>query len=420
MTSVTTLGLGESARLLWGLTRGDRVRHLNEVATRYPDGGLLVTPLNRMLITATASATKHVLVTHHRRYRKGLGQAHAGQVIGDGLLTAEGATWQSQRADAAPLLKAKAVERHLTDIADLAMRSVQDLAQQPWSEVDPAVHLASYTLRCLSHTMGFTAPDAATIHDAFEAVQDEALFRSVTQEMLPLRWRPRTRKRVHAALADLAAQASASLEGQQRSESWASPEGMTSLFLAGYETTASTLAWALVHLAARPSLQQQLRDEAWEVVSEEVTAERLARLRLTECVFKETLRLRPPVWLISRRLLEADTVDGVGLRPGDEVLLLPTITTQHEWLDPREFRPQRFLDSARGSALWFGAGPRACPGGALANAEALLWLAHASAHLDLRLLPGRPLTPLARMSQAPADDLRNLIRVQPSTALHTV
>ena len=418
MTAGTTadgphvLGPVEAVRLLWGLTRESRVDHLGRVAERYPAGALLVTPLNRMLVTSTPTATKHVLVTHHARYRKGLGQAQARQIIGDGLLTTEGESWRAQRKDVNPLLRSAAVEPHHAAIDALARASVDEIDADSWYREDPAVRLARYTLECLSLTMGFRAPDAARIHDAFDAVQDEALFRSVVQGTVPLWARRRDSDRIHQALRILATATASSLDGAGRTESWATTEGMTSLFLAGYETTASTLSWAVRNLAARPHLQARIRAEAVDVEASDTTS-KVGQLRLTAAVFKETLRLRPPVWLISRRATEPDVVDGVRLRPGDEVLVLPSVAARRGWDDPDDFRPDRFLGTATGPALWFGAGPRACPGGSLAQAEAVCWLAAACRRLEFRLHAGTAVAPRARMSQIPAQDLRRLVDVRP-------
>lgn len=415
--SVHKLSLYESLRLLWGLARDDRVRHLDAVAQAHPDGALLRTPLGRMLVTSTPSATKSVLVSHHDRYQKGLGQSQARQIIGDGLLTAEGDTWHSQRQDVSPHLRARVLEASFPTIARLAEESTTRVRREGWHSCEPAVRLAEYTLACLGHTMDFTPPDSHDIHHAFDTIQAEALFRSVAQDMVPMAMRPGAHQRVRAALRTLGAASAHALRGQNRQESWATTEGMTSLFLAGYETTASTLAWAIVHLAERPALQQRIADEAQHVLgNHSFESNSLGQLHWSEATFKETLRLRPPVWLISRQATTDVEVDGQQLRPGDQVLILPSVAARHGWLDPDAFRPSRFMDGTNKAALWFGAGPRACPGGSLAHAEAVLWISYACMNLQFRRNPGTSAAPLARMSQAPARDLRDLVEVQTRSA----
>ncbi|MBL0887270.1 cytochrome P450 [Myceligenerans indicum] len=406
--TVHHLGLWESARVLHGLTRAERGDRLVDVVRRRPGGALLRTPFGRMLITATPSAVKHVLVRHADRYVKGLGQSQARELIGEGLLTAEGEHWRRQRRDTTSYLAARAVHANHGTFLTLARSGVARIEEHGWRDTDPAVLLAEYTLGCLAVTFGFPAPAAEHVHDAFDAVQDEALFRSVTQGLVPLRARRRSRARVRTALGLLAGETSRSLAAGDRDDAWATPEGMTSLFLAGYETTASTLAWAITYLARHPDVQERIRAEAATLDAldpADLTPQHLAALRWSGATLDETLRLRPPVWLVSRRAIAADDVDGVALSPGDEVLILPAAARSG---DPG-FRPERFLTGQRGSSLDFGAGPRACPGGALARAEAVLWLATASTRLVLTPHGTRPVTARARMSQTPARDLRDVV-----------
>lgn len=410
MPNVHKLTPIEAAKVLWSLTRANRVTHLEMTLEQHPGGVLLSTPISRMLITSTPEATKHVLVRHHDRYQKGLGQSHARQLIGEGLLTAEGDRWHRQRADTNPLLRARTIEPLQHQIANFAVESVTSLLDDT-THIEGA--LANYTLKCLAHTMGFATPDGDRVHAAFDAVQDEALFRSITQNALPMRLRPRRRRLIHQALNSLADEATRSLDDQGRQESWATTEGMTSLFLAGYETTASTLAWAVALLASRPHAQEHIRAEAEREAATSTDQDSINSLRWTNATFKETLRLRPPVWLISREVTAPDYVSGIALQPGDEVLILPSVAARRGWRDPDSFRPVRFLEPTTGPAMWFGAGPRACPGGSLAQTEGVLWLSEMCRRAEFRIRPGTSLTPLARMSQAPAQPLNQLLTVIP-------
>lgn len=394
-----TLGPGATARALLALTRGDRVEHLTRLAAARPHGSVLRLPTGRVVVACHPDVVKHVLVEHADRYIKGMGQLHAREIIGDGLLTAEGPAWQRQRAAARPQLRARAVQDRLGQVVEAAHEAADRLCAADGRRVDLTVHLASYTLTCLARTFGFDPPDGRRIHEAFEVVQDEAIFRAVTQGAVPLRWRPRRAAAVAAALRTLHAEARGSLGGTPRTEAWAGDEGMMSLFLAGYETTASTLAWAAGFLAHDAALQDRLADEGARLDRGRTpTVADVASLTWAHAVFQDTLRLRPPVWLISRRAVAADVVSGVRLRPGDEVLLLPGATSPD-----RSFEPGR---AVRGegppSPLAFGAGPRSCPGVALAVMEGVVWLAVVASRVRLHAVPDRALHPLARMSQAPA------------------
>ncbi|MDO8145907.1 cytochrome P450 [Isoptericola sp. 178] len=394
-----SLGPVETARTLLALTRGDRVEHLTRLAGAHPHGCVMTLPTGRVLVARDTATVKHVLVDRADRYVKGMGQLHAREMIGDGLLTAEGDTWREQRAAARPYLRARAVQHQLGHVVRAAHEAADRLHSTAWHRVDLTVHLASYTLTCLARTFGFAPPDGRRVHEAFDVVQDEAIFRAVTQGAVPIWLRPRRAAAVAGALAALRTEARTSLEGSARPDAWSGDDGMMSLFLAGYETTASTLGWAAGFLAHDGELQDRVAAEGERLAdATTVTVDDLAALTWASAVFQDTLRLRPPVWLISRRAVAADTVAGVRLRAGDEVLLLPGATSAD-----RSFEPGRV---ARGqgapSGFAFGAGPRSCPGVSLAGMEGAVWLAVVARAVRLRPADAAPPRPLARMSQAPA------------------
>ncbi|WP_407319796.1 cytochrome P450 [Isoptericola halotolerans] len=394
-----TLGPVETAGALAALTGGARVEHLERLAAAHRNGCVMRLPTGRVLVTCDPSTVKHVLVDRADRYIKGMGQLHAREIIGDGLLTAEGESWKAQRSAARPYLRARAVQERLPHVVEAAHEAADRLGAADWRRVDLTVDLASYTLTCLARTFGFGVPDGRRVHEAFDVIQDEAIFRAVTQGAVPTWLRPRRAAAVAAALDVLRAEASAALAGTGRTDAWSGMEGMMSLFLAGYETTASTLGWAAGFVAHDDALQDELAAEGARISDAGVaTLGDLASLTVANAVFQDTLRLRPPVWLISRRAVAADVVAGVSLRPGDEVLLLPGAATPD-----RSFEPRRAAAGhGPSNPFAFGAGPRSCPGVSLAAMEGAVWLAVVASRVRLR--PGSPTTPRprARMSQAPA------------------
>jgi len=406
MATPSTLTRAQSLWALAALARPDRVDYLSDLADRHPEGAVIRAPGRRFLVTADACAAKRVLVENGGNYRKGLGQSQARTLIGDGLLTAEGATWRAQRDAATPYLRSRALQPHIPALCAHAHRSIDALLDRldDWTHLDLSIPLADFTLSCLAEVFGLRPPDAHKIHDAFDAIQDEAILSSITQGRLPLKWRRRSAERVEAALATLREQARFSLGDATREDAWATFEGMCSLFLAGYETTSSTLAWSLHNLAGRAALQGALACEGTTLSAKvRPQIEDTLDLDWSRAVLKETLRLRPPVWLISREALGADVVCGLDIRPGDEVLILPAAAQRQAWAQPREFDPARFGDKDQsGPTMWFGSGSRACPGGTLALLEGSIWLAVAMSKLELRIIPGIPVTALARMSQIPA------------------
>jgi len=157
---------------------------------------------------------------------------------------------------------------------------------------------------------------------------------------------------------------------------------LVTLLLAGHETTASTLAWTFHDLARRADLLprvQRAADEGDE--------------RYLEAVVKESMRLRPVIAQVARRLAKPVRVGGYDL-PAD-VVVFPSIylvqRTPSVYPSPEEFRPERFLDGSPPAATWipFGGGIRRCLGAALAMVEAQAVLKAVLARVDIEPV-GRP------------------------------
>ena len=166
--------------------------------------------------------------------------------------------------------------------------------------------------------------------------------------------------------------------------------------LAGNETTANALSFALWLLATHPEVQQLLHDEASTVLGDGVaTAEHYARLRFAWMCFAEAMRLYPPVWVTARTAAESYVFRGFTL-PVGSILLAPQIVAHRDarfWEEPEVFRPNRFREEERGgrpkmSYFPFAAGSRQCIGEGLAWMEGVLSLATVARDWRLRLHAG--------------------------------
>ncbi|MFB4314210.1 cytochrome P450 [Actinomadura sp. 21ATH] len=171
-------------------------------------------------------------------------------------------------------------------------------------------------------------------------------------------------------------------------------------FGAGWGTTAGTLAWALHLLAGRPDVQRRLHLEADAVLDGGGAAfEHLPHLEVTGRIVTETLRMYPPLWLLTRTVSADTELGGHLLRAGTDLVCSPYLVHRREDLypDPGRFDPDRWTaDRERpGDAyLAFGAGSRRCAGDAFAVTATTLALASIAARW--RLLPVRGGTPRAR------------------------
>lgn len=183
-------------------------------------------------------------------------------------------------------------------------------------------------------------------------------------------------------------------------------EGMTDLqihdevvniFLAGYETTATGLAWTMHELATHQDIAEKVRQEVNEVLGDELpTFETLRQLTYTRQVLQEVFRLHTPAWQTTRTAVADDEIDGHRIPAGS--LILTCLHTSHRhpsvWPDPLKLDPDRFAPKnsvGRPKYAWmpFGGGQRKCIGLELAMMEATLATAMILQRYDLASVPGR-------------------------------
>ncbi len=178
------------------------------------------------------------------------------------------------------------------------------------------------------------------------------------------------------------------------------------IILAGHETTANALSFALHLLAWHPDAQQRIADEAVQVLGTRApTAEDYPRLSYSNRVFAEAMRLYPPVWVTSRMAVEAYQVAGFTIPVGAAVLA-PQFAVHRDprwWPDPDRFDPDRFTEDAkaarpRNSYFPFGGGSRMCIGEGLAWMEGTLALAVLARDWKMSPPPGSTEVPLTEAS----------------------
>lgn len=188
-------------------------------------------------------------------------------------------------------------------------------------------------------------------------------------------------------------------------------------FLAGHETSASALSWALYLLALYPDIQDRAAAEA-RLLSDQGAFADLSKLRLTRDVFRETLRLYPPVPMMVRENRLAERFRARSIAPGAQLVISPWHLHRHErlWQDPDAFDPDRWTSedakvSARDAYLPFSAGPRVCTGAGFAMIEGVVLLALLLRRHRFELVDGPPPVPVAHLTVRARDGIR--LRVVP-------
>lgn len=176
---------------------------------------------------------------------------------------------------------------------------------------------------------------------------------------------------------------------------------VVALFAAGHETTANTLTWALFLLSKNPQAVYKMKAEIGSVLGNRpASLADMKQLKYTEMVIKETLRLYPTAWAVSRETTEKTEIAGYEIPKNAPILVAPwTLHRDERWWDhPLEFRPERFSPENEAKIekfayFPFGGGPRICIGNAFAMMEAVLVLATIIQHVDLTLDPNQIVEP---------------------------
>jgi len=167
------------------------------------------------------------------------------------------------------------------------------------------------------------------------------------------------------------------------------------LFLAGHETSASSLSWCLYVLGEAPGLQMQLVDELVQIApTGGLSFADVRQLNVVAAMFREVLRLYPPVGYFPREAMQDQEIRGAKVKKGDALLVFPWLLHRHRrwWHEPNVFSIERFLDKktspVRGTYLPFGLGARACIGAGFAMQEAALILCAVLKNYEVHPVPG--------------------------------
>lgn len=353
--------------------------------------------------------------------------------LGSSLFLATGSDWRWQRRAAAPVF----APRNLTALAPIMTEAAEAASQRIAAHTGP-IDLADEMLR--------------TAFDVIAAVsmsQDTAIARDVTHRAIerylhsagrtsPLdvlrapRFVPRPRRVIGRMLiADLKRAADAAIRARMEAPPADPPplldlliaaqdpetgrrmsaedlrDNLLTFIVAGHETTALTLAWALYLCAYDPDVQEAAAAQAREVLGDRpATADDVANLPLIRAIVDEALRLYPPAGLISRTALEADELCGREIKPGDSVMIPIYALHRNQllWADPDRFDPGRFADGVpvdRYAYLPFGDGPRICIGAGFAVQEAVIILATLLARFRFSEVAGREPKPVMIITLRP-------------------
>jgi cytochrome P450 len=411
----------------------DPLRFFAEMAGQYGDFVSLNLAGWPALFVSDLPAIEKILVEQHRHYSKHkFFWRHVTAVFGKGLLTSEGDLWQRQRRLAAPAFAGRQLLAY-----DDAMVALSRQMLDRWNDgevVDIHHAMMGLTLRIAAKTL-FDSEVERDIHDMDRAMNDlimEVASRYKRPILIPdafplpghLRYQRaiRTVERVVSSM--IAERRASGLEhrsdflsrlmaardeaGQPMSDSLLRDEAIT-LLLAGHETTALALSWTWFLLGQHSGAQARMAAEIAQVLGDRgVTADDIPRLKFTESVVMEAMRLYPPAWAIGRESLQAFELGGYSFPTGTTIFIVPWVLHRDPryFEEPESFRPERWMGDLerklpRFAYMPFGGGPRVCIGQRFAMMEAVLVLTTMAQRFAMEWLPDRKVTPFPSITLRP-------------------
>jgi cytochrome P450 len=378
---------------------------------------------------------KSVLLDQRDKFGKVVQIRILGPLLGKGILTSEGADWKWQRQTSAPMFR----HHELATFVPAFVRATQDLLAKWRQSATGSVHeierdMTKVTFDVISATL---LPSAdATVGAAIEAsaghFQKAGGWTLLYAIMNAPKWLPRPRRRMQRHAIQLLRSSVAAMLRERRATprddlmhrlmTARDPEtgapmteeqlidNLLTFYLAGHDTTAKALTWTLYLLARSPEWTAVLKDEIARVTGGgAVVAEHIDKLVLTQQVVKESMRLYPPVPVMSRQAVADTTLGEHAIKSGTSIVIPIYALHRHRarWTDPEMFDPTRFAPEqeakiSRYQYMPFGAGPRICIGMAFAMIEATAMLATMLQSARFGLVPDRdPPVPMARVTLVP-------------------
>ncbi len=362
-------------------------------------------------------------------------------LLGASVFLTNGAVWVSQRRIMDPAFEGGKLRESFVAMraaGEAAVARLAPLADGRAVEVEAqASHAAADVIFRTLFSIPIEHETARATFGAFHAHQRSQPLLNLAAFVKGPSWMPRlhsretrhTARRIRALIAGLVAARAAALATGEAPPDLAtkimttpdpetgerfSPQEMVDqvaiFFLAGHETSASTLGWTLYLMATHPEVQDRAAEEAIAFSGE---FSGLSKLKLIRDSTREALRLYPPVPMMVRETTRPERFRNRALGRGTQVVLSPWHLHRHErfWDRPDAFDPDRWnraetKDSARRAFLPFSAGPRVCPGAGFAMAEAAVLLAALLARYRFEAVEGDVPVPVAHLTVRAKDGIR--------------
>ncbi len=428
--------------------RGDPLEFLTSFADRFgPISHHSTEQGDQVYMVSTPDLVREILLAGEERFTKHetADDYMLTPLLGEGLLTSHGEQWRRQREITQPMFQRNRVEQFAPQITDAAVAlagrwSTASKNEPVHADLDlTALALEVVALAILGSDLSGVGQGFGTAVDAVNAAMSHGDPRDTPDDPTVIGHyaafdrAKRTIDRIVALLIDArkflgAADSGPSdllsvlldardpATGEPLSAEELRAQVMT-MVMAGHETTAKALTWSLYLMTQHSGVAAEVRNEIDTVVGDRpVSLGDLPSLGLCRSVLQESMRLYPPIWVISRRAVHDDQLAGFDVPAGSLVTVSPWVMHRSSdyWPEPDSFDPSRFLSDdgpAPFTYLPFGGGPRVCLGRGFAQLEAQLVFATLCQRLKFDLWPDHVIEPQALVTLRPSNGL--LLSVEP-------
>ncbi len=388
----------------------------------------------RMAWVTDPALIEEILLANHESFPKSPVEKRIfSAILGDGILTSEGAHWRWQRRITAPLFRHADLLTHVPKMSATAERFVAELRRSGKRSrrlIDR--DMTDLTFDVLQATIfeGANAAEATVLKQETGRYLEGTSW-DIAFEMLRVPdwvWHPakgrmrRSARRLQSTILGVIArerragwasgglmarlgQATDPDTGQPMSEMQMA-QNLLTFAAAGHETTAKALTWTLYLLARSPEWQHRVHEEVRTIAgSAPIESHHIEALQVTRQVLKEAMRLYPPAPVIGRMAKDAVTLGGHHFKPGAMLVIPIFVLHRHRklWRDPDLFDPIRFAPEqekllSRTQYIPFGFGPRTCIGMSFAMIEAVVLLATMVRSAEFSCAPSLAPEPLSRVT----------------------
>jgi cytochrome P450 len=367
-----------------------------------------------VFIANSPDLVRYVFVENKENYERKSPQMRRAlePLLGDGLFISDGETWANRRKIQTPLFDSS----HITMFSNIMVSTIEETAES-WAkrgdgaELEIHPEMGKLTAEIIARTLfgeKLGAENSSAVVEAFATYQSVVKQTAVSNFLGFPDWLPNMNARIgkgrtaaktiHKAVDAIIAKAEVGghegtlvAELLKANQSESGGDTMTRkqirnelivLFMAGHETTANVLAWTWYLISQSADVEMKLHAELDQVLQGRTPEfSDVENLKYTRAILDETMRLYPPVPILSRQALKDDQIRGKKIPAGSIMLIVPWLIQRHKkyWDKPDHFIPERFMPEApkpiKFTYIPFSAGPRVCLGKNFGIIESVLSIA---------------------------------------------